>query len=54
MLFIIGLAELTDKFISLLYNLMFCAILLIFLVAGIIWVVKNPDKFMRFLSHFFK
>lgn len=48
------LKEFTDKFILSLWSLLICLILFILVIAGIIWIVKNPDKFMRFLNHFLK
>lgn len=48
------LKEFTDQVIWAISNLTICILILVLLFAGIVWIVKNPDEFMRFINRFFK
>lgn len=48
------LKELTNQVIWAISNLTICILLLVLLFVGIVWFIKKPDKFMRFLQRFFR
>lgn len=54
MLLLNWLREFTDELIWSLSVLTINLLFIISLIAGIIWIVKNPDKLIRFLQWFFR